>query len=244
MATKIRKSGEKATIKNNFVGFNDVGVFVKTSMCRYIYKCHKILRTIIISNSIKMMAYFGRLKITSDLLFNYEAMLHKVTYIGKWMRRHINLNISIRAFRSTAAPSRTLFSFLAFLPFRSRMNTFFITSRIRFHNTFCVFIPRSFSKHTSRMFTAIDIKGFSSFRKFFTIFRRQLFTLIPYRFCSYIYSPWHNCLQIKKAAFGGLSETVKFLHLLTAKISDIKNPSLISNLSITLLNDLSIERGC
>jgi len=38
--------------------------------------------------------------------------------------------------------------------------------------------------------------------------------------------------QNKKALFGGLSKTVKFLHLLRALVVDIKNPFLISDISI------------
>ncbi|KKU46082.1 MAG: hypothetical protein UX65_C0010G0013 [Parcubacteria group bacterium GW2011_GWB1_46_8] len=38
----------------------------------------------------------------------------------------------------------------------------------------------------------------------------------------------HKYLQTKKALFGGLSKTVKSLHLLGASILNIKNPFLIS----------------
>jgi hypothetical protein len=47
-------------------------------------------------------------------------------------------------------------------------------------------------------------------------------------FCNHVF------LQIKKAVFGGLSKTVKFLHLLTAKVYTI-NPFSISEYSIAYL---------
>jgi len=59
-----------------------------------------------------------------------------------------------------------------------------------------------------------------------------------------LYSFWHIIfLQIKRAAFGGLSETVKFLHLLTAQVLDKINPFLISVTSLSYYNqNINIKR--
>lgn len=61
---------------------------------------------------------------------------------------------------------------------------------------------------------------------------------------SFISDNWFPCfhlyLQIKEAAFGGLQETVKFLHLLTAELGT-KNPFPVSKYSIT--KNLNLSTG-
>ena len=51
-------------------------------------------------------------------------------------------------------------------------------------------------------------------------------------FCSWVNSRRHFFISKIKAVFGGLKETVKFLHLLAAKLNT-KNPFLPDELSIT-----------
>ena len=42
------------TIKNDFRGFDRIGVYMKSAMSRFSYKCHKIFKSIVISNIVQI----------------------------------------------------------------------------------------------------------------------------------------------------------------------------------------------
>ena len=99
-----------------------------------------------------------------------------------------------------------------------------------------IFTPRKSVGTFLPMFKCKLNSRFSSFIKFNNI--GAFFTLIPRRLRSFIYTLWHGVLQLKGAAFGGLSKTVKSLHLLTARVLDTKILPLISTYNFTRTSPL------
>lgn len=153
--------------------------------------------------------------------------------------------------------------------FVDMMDSFFgskISSKMFFHyKTMLIDICNSAHLFTIRMIFAIYLNitssifipsTFPSRASFFNIFsQRNTITLFVTVFSLvYLNSRWvsfkffftiqtflnHNYLQIKRAAFGGLKETVTFLHLLTAQILDKINLSPSSTYIIAQRYSLSI----
>lgn len=196
----------------------------KLNMSRMINKCHKHLRSIVVFCS-KVMDFFLRFKISSNLFLNYKTMFTNITIVCKRMIGATNKNIT------------SLFNFTTFPMAR------IFPSRCKF---WMKFTPRdiSFFKFGGRR----KMFPFRSFMKFFKMFLARntflmnfaQFILMCLRpFFSFIPTTVHFIISKIRALFGGLSRTVIFSHLIRARFMDIKNLSSISIIIIAVLMSLS-----
>jgi hypothetical protein len=82
---------------------------MKLMMFTFISKQFKIFNSIIISNLIKMMNSFTRLKRSFKMFLHYETMLKNVaTTIARWMSWQVDKNISLRNFSSISTIVKAL----------------------------------------------------------------------------------------------------------------------------------------
>lgn len=115
-----------------------------------IRKEHKILKAVIISDSIDMMDNFEFFKVATDMFFHYKTMFRNVIiFSSKRMRRAINKNVSVAILYLTSPPT---FMFVSLFP----------RARVWLAKSFSSFIPRSLSylRNTKTFLRAI----FSSFQ--------------------------------------------------------------------------------
>jgi len=201
-------------------------------MLRKIGKKHKILNSIIVFNFVNMMNLFYLRKITTDVLFHYKTVLTNIPIFStKGMVGLMGINVSLRRFIFPSFPLRVRFGGLTFFKpcssrIRLRMSHFSPTNLRAFFS----FIPSWFSNtgfaHIFDPFLC-ERWSFSSFsiRRFVMAnLRTKLpFSTIRYKFFVALQAFFYHITSKTKAAFGGLKETVKFLHLLAAKL-DAKNP--------------------
>ena len=190
------------------------------SMKSIIRKQHKVFRSVIILNSVNMMHNFFRSKIASYTCFHNKTVSTNIFTSCVRMVRTINKHISFFIFFLAAFPITISCAIILRKFFTCIMGfvSFFETARVRLHYSFGIFIPRCmtcivFSKTMTRTILSICVFWIDKF--FATI------------------QTFHTYLQLKRAAFGGLSKTVKFSHLLTAQVLGIINPPSISILSIS-----------
>jgi len=157
------------------------------------------------------------------------------TYLTFLWATSLSINTSMKAFITSTVPS----PFAIFISNRSPFitNSTNITAFYRTIWFFCAiwkniknFITR-FTSYTnfglSLAYISTIKRAIFSISKFFATFgirfKNFLFTNNTYFICQHNFTPIN-----KKTVFGGLSKTVKSLHLLGASILNIKNPFLIS----------------
>ena len=169
--------------------------------------------------TVNMMNYFYRIKISSKMSFHYKSVFSNMTIsITKWVGRHKNPYISSLVNRSTFIIRMLLTAFKFCL--YGIMSSFFAYSMCIYFSflAYEITLGRTVSILTSLATTKMRHKNFT--------------TIFTYHFISISDLASHIYLSIKKALFGGLQETVKFLHLLRANVIDTKNLFPVSSYSI------------
>lgn len=209
-----------SSIVDYFGRLNGIGVFVKAIVRIFTDKTHKFVRAIVALFS-KMMDDLMGLKVSADNCFNNKTMLVNINSFCVRMIRKVGKNISsVNCFSSF--PLQMIFSRNSFFEFRvgGKVDSFF-TLRPRSH-TFLKTSRVGISFFASKPTDMADASSIPEhvFAHFFSS-RNGCFSSNVY-FMSFFER--HKYLQIKKAVFSGLSKTVKFSRLLTARIQDIKNP--------------------
>lgn len=191
-------------------------------------KQHKIFDSIIgfifnainrIKDAFMMNDFFGK-QVSSEVLFHHISMFQYTTIS---IRRMIFIfdkhYVSIRSFMSASCPFSRFFTFT-----KSNQS----------------FIPRFFTKMGNPIFFFRLWSMVCSYKTIVSTFSTTI--LSPSQFnlawsCFKLLSTQftfsnHKCTSLKRAAFGGLQETIKFPHLLTARFLDIKYSFPVSNYSI------------
>ncbi len=142
---------------------------------------HKIFRSIVFSNAIKVMYFFMGLKITPKSFFHNKTMLSNKTISFRRKRMQHGLYIDIAFFlRNTTSPIWVLFAFkrfiMSFLEFCFWGTTFSFSG---FSNTFTrtIFSVFSTTKDTKLVATALTYTN------------------------DKIFSFWHNHFLVKKLRF-------------------------------------------
>ena len=207
-------------------------------------KQHKIFNSIIGLDTVNMVDKLGRQKMTTQLFFHYKTMLiNKLSFfkVGTILKANISSRINCFAtFPSAISFSGILRKFLSFIP-RNPFLSINMRAILRAENTAAFFDLRwncikflitnptkSFYLFSPTYSTAyIGAKLPSSLNMAFGSIK-----FFPANLTRYIKTFKHIFSIIKRAVFGGSSRTVKFLHLLTARISDIINPPLMNIYSI------------
>ena len=204
----------KFSAVKNYIFRTNLFASLKLFMSRYINKGHKVFRTIICSNTINMMDTFFSSKLPTYLFFYYQTMLEFIFSFTTWIK-NILLNISLSCFiYSTFPPIVFISGYLSIL---------------------FIFIPNLIMKFLTSVPRYIFLFK-STFRN-----KSEFFSFVP-RYT--IFLKCHLITSKIKAAFGGLKETVKFPHLLTA-ILDTKNPfpsskySIVDNFKFVKTNKMS-----
>lgn len=210
----------------------------KSSMSRMTCKSHKFLRSIIILFSKMMNNFFGS-KVSTYLSFYYKSSFTYIV-IKSTTRMVRSINHFISAFINIAStfPIRTLFSNKIFIfIYTTTLNRAILSMTRKMSNKFLLtkLAYNNFLITSSAFYRTICLCIFSA-RINIGIFLANLTFSIKTFFLYYtsiIYYFRHKYLQLKRALFGGLSRTVKSLHLLRAQVVDIKNLFLISIYSIS-----------
>ena len=160
------------------------------------------------------MNKFIRNKNPIKMFFHYQSMFSYVSSrISLGMIRAKNHNISRLIVKFSSIPIITIFSLIVTIV--KKRNTYFFSNLGR-HNL-------SFLTYGITLKTTI-------FRSFYPIRFNFIFFFTYQTFC---YN--HFSLHLKRLFSVCLVETVKFLHLLRAKVLAIKNPFPLSNISIAYL---------
>lgn len=225
-------------------------------MLNIISKQFKISQAVITMVIISMMHYFFWLKIAAKVPLHDKAMLQDaIILISKWMSRIINMDVPMLVYPFAIFPTpRILPAIFTIKQKRTRFSITFLRA------IFSIF-SYSDSPFNNKLFVTEKADSFGTasapIRSFFTssAFRgtatrtvipfinfdiRRIKMRVEFFFTKFAYSFYHLHLQIKRALFGGLSETVKSLHLLRAQVLDTKIPFLISNCSVTQILGMSI----
>ena len=179
-----------------------------------IFKQHKILRSIVISNFIYMMNNLLSLKITSQRFFHNQMASFNVSIrTTKWMVPFFDKDISLMFFNPSSRTRNHKFNDMF-----SRM--FFPLVRKSYFYFSFLRLMKFFASNILAFFRAVF--SFYSIRKYIKFFTTNLTDYFN-----------HFYLQLKGLFSACLLRTVKSLRLLKAQVLDIKNPFLTSNMSIT-----------
>jgi hypothetical protein len=234
---------------------------MKSCMFGIIWKQHKVLNPIVSFYPIDMMDSFFRFKVSSNMFFHYKTMFKDISIErGMRMVKNICQNISIFSSESSTFPHIAFFfkcfSYSIFANFIFSLNRM-LKTRVQgksFHIKIFTFertiYPSTlfyligfykeylFTYFTYSFFTCSKTYSHALRRTKFLIrilsikFRITNFTNQSSRFSGHIH-------LIKKPLSAFLEKTVKFSRVLGAKLSQIKIPFSLSNLSITQTIGLS-----
>ena len=107
-------ASEKRLVKSTkFISFSIFPMSLTNVMImtmNFLRSQFKIYNSIIIKNTIDMMNYFFRFKISTKFLFHYQSMFHYITMaVSKWMIFRKDLYIPI-SFSSSSFPSIMIFT--------------------------------------------------------------------------------------------------------------------------------------
>jgi len=205
---------------------------MKVHMFTMISKQLKIFNSIVllVSNSTHrifysfVMDYFFWFKITPKVFFHNKTRTKNISSFNAiWVLRFINKNISLTTYNFSTFPKITQFAQIGFPYFFFLGLRHFISfMKIAHHFSILRILP-FFNLRSSNIFSCL--------------FRKDSFCS---SFLSYIYTCWHNILQIKRAIFRRLIETrLNVLVLLIAQIRQKIRIS-INNISIPQMKGLSI----
>jgi len=233
--------------------------FMKSCVFCIISKKPEVFNAVVIRNIIYMMNYLFRFKIPPKIFLHNKTVFAHISTAIKGMFGLINNNMAGCHFSDSSFPIRMVFAtkfrkLFSFFKGNYASSAFSIT----FIRTIFPFTSLEISRNCPKFFptnqTFFNYFGRITFlRTIFTItifyprwtcikFFTALNTLNHFIFFYFfIYSSWHFVSSKIKAAFGGLKEAVKLLHLLTAKLADIKIPLPSSSLSIAYFFSLSTK---
>ena len=207
------------------------------TMFSIISKKSQIIDAIIGRISIYMVHHLFRFKIAAKVLFHNETRPKNIlSFIAERMISVINKKPVISCFCDTTLPMMIIAPFCISLFFKGAfLRTIFSFSYFYFVRLNGEYLTTDFA--LSLNLSILILSG---------AFSRTILSDISARF-KFLFTYWTNLfyhfyLQIKRALFGGLSRTVKSLHLLRAQLMDIKNLFSISNYSIADLGMLSNKK--
>jgi hypothetical protein len=210
-------------------------------------KQFKVFYSVVVRLFVNMMNYFLRFKITTKMFFHDKAMFKNIFITIKRMFGRINSGISLFVSCLSAFPIRIIATYTElWISFKKILSSFayiffMLCRKAIFIMTFCrtklpfFLIMKKYRKFSFAVFAGCEY--FASAKRTMALMRTIFSSVLTATRNNKFFSTHqaffnHVSLQIKRLFSVCLSETVKFQHLLRAKLKDIKNLFPISSIII------------